>query len=186
MEKPTGLLRMVISDIATKSFCSLHHALPYASVIANILQLVDDNACPHLGHEANEFLDQSSSDRMQWPLTSSDYNKLCECPYERPQNRNVTHRHMLVDLRVYKHTCTEMCCLVHRWLNRFQRPYCFGQFQFRHTPAISTRDANWYVYFSVFVIGWQDVAFLSSTTSVCNWTPWRLHWTHPTIIMYRS
>ena len=50
----------------------LAHALPYASAISNGLQLVDDNARAHRGHEANEFLDQNSSDRMQWPSKSTD------------------------------------------------------------------------------------------------------------------
>ena len=45
----------------------LPHALAYASAIGNGLQLVDDNARAHRGHEANEFRDQNSSDRMQWP-----------------------------------------------------------------------------------------------------------------------
>ena len=34
------------------------HALPYASAIANGLQLVDDNTRAHRGHEANEYREQ--------------------------------------------------------------------------------------------------------------------------------
>ena len=51
----------------------LAHAFLYAGAIANGLQLVDDNARPHRGHEENEFLDQNISDRTQWPSKSSDF-----------------------------------------------------------------------------------------------------------------
>ena len=61
----------------------LHHALAYASAIANGLQLYDANARPHPGHEANEFLDKNISDRMQLPSKIPILNESCECPYER-------------------------------------------------------------------------------------------------------
>ena len=61
------------------------HALPYASAIANGSQLVDDNARHHRSHEANEFLDQNSSDRMQYGHKKVQiFNQSCKFPYERP------------------------------------------------------------------------------------------------------
>ena len=56
----------------------LPHALPYASAIANGLQLVDDNTRAHgggRGHEANECRDQNSNGHKKVQI----FNQSCEC-----------------------------------------------------------------------------------------------------------
>ena len=79
----------------------LPHVLPYAGAIGNGFELVDDNARPHRGHEANEFLDQNGIDRMQWPSKSPDFNPIEHvwAIIKDRINRKLTHRHTLADLR---------------------------------------------------------------------------------------
>ena len=49
---------------------------PYAGAIGPQFILMDDNACPHRAHLVDQYLDNESIERMEWPSRSPDLNPI--------------------------------------------------------------------------------------------------------------
>ena len=67
----------------------------------NDMIFVDDNARPHRNHIANQYVDENSINRMEWPAKSPDLNPIENVwgLMKRRISRRLTNEHTLNDLR---------------------------------------------------------------------------------------